>query len=325
MDTQPLHLKPPIGFSDFRELRQAEPKRLYVDKSRLISEVLRDDAKVLLFPRPRRFGKTLNLSMLRYFLEKNEQDFSELFSDLEVWRDSLARDHFQQYPTVFVTFKDIKERSFEQTFEGMREVIRQIYHEHRHILNSPLLTDEQKARYQLLLHSGGSEIIVRRALLDLTEYLSIVHNQQVVLLIDEYDTPIQQGFLKGFYDEAVDFFRNFYAAALKDNVYLFRGILSGICELLAKACFPASTIWSFALSWTRSMPPALGSLRKKPCGLQGQRINPGFEKRLNTGTMATSLAVKSYIIPGRFCGISKPAVSNPIGSQPALMSCCMNC
>ncbi len=237
MDIESLHLKPPIGFSDFRELRQAEPKRLYVDKSRFIAEVLRDDAKVLLFPRPRRFGKTLNLSMLRYFLEKYDQDLSEIFSDLVVWNDPLSRRHFQQYPTIFVTFKDIKERSFELTFEGIREVIRQVYHEHREILDSPALTAEQKDRYRLLLRSEGSEIIVRRALLDLTEYLSVTHNRQVILLIDEYDTPIQQGFLQGFYDEAVDFFRNFYAAALKDNVYLFRGVLSGILRVARESLF----------------------------------------------------------------------------------------
>ena len=162
MDAQPLALDPPIGVADFQELRRGH--RLYVDKSHLISSLLRDPAKVLLFPRPRRFGKTLNLSLLRYFLEKCDQDVSDLFCDLSVWHDAEARKHFQQYPTVFVTFKDLKERSFELTFEGVREVIRQIYHEHRSLLDAPALTPEQKERYRSLLRSEGSEIIVRNAL-----------------------------------------------------------------------------------------------------------------------------------------------------------------
>ncbi len=235
MDVQPTDLKLPIGMADFRELRQN--KRLYVDKSAFISEVLRDTAKVLLVPRPRRFGKTLNLSLLRYFLEQRDGDLSDLFRDLAVWQDPEAREHFQQYPTIFITLKDVKEGSFEDTFESIQDVIRQAYHEHRYVLDAPELTSEQKDRYRRLLRSEGSKIVVRNALRDLTEYLYLIHQKQVVLLLDEYDTPIQQAYLRGFYDEAIDFFRNFYAAALKDNVYLLRGILTGILRVARESLF----------------------------------------------------------------------------------------
>ncbi|ETX02274.1 MAG: hypothetical protein ETSY1_04185 [Candidatus Entotheonella factor] len=235
MDIPPSSIKLPIGIADFRNLR--EDKRLYVDKSAFISEVLRDHAVVLLVPRPRRFGKTLNLSLLRYFLEKRDEDLSELFDDLVVWQDVEARVHFQKYPTIFMTFKDIKEGSFEDTFEAIQDLVRQVYHEHRYVLDAPELTLEQKDRYRRLLRSEGSKIMVRNALRDLTEYLYLVHQKQVVLLLDEYDTPIQQGYLRGFYDEAIDFFRNFYAAALKDNVYLFRGILTGILRVARESLF----------------------------------------------------------------------------------------
>ncbi len=240
MNRQPTSIrspqgKLPLGMADFRELR--EDQRLYVDKSHFISEVLRDNATVLLLPRPRRFGKTLNLSLLRYFLEQREEDLSELFRDLTIWQDEEARIHFQQYPTIFITFKDIKEGSFEDTFEAMQDVIRQVYHEHRYVLDAPELTLEQKDRYQRVLRSEGSRIMVRNALRDLTEYLYIVHQKQVVLLLDEYDTPIQQGYLRGFYDDAIDFFRNFYAAALKDNAYLFCGILTGILRVARESLF----------------------------------------------------------------------------------------
>lgn len=240
MDNQSTSIKLPIGMADFRELR--EDKRLYVDKSAFISEALRDHAKILLLPRPRRFGKTLNLSLLRYFLEKRDEDLSELFDDLVVWQDVEARAHFQDYPTIFITFKDIKEGSFEDTFQAIQDLIRQVYHEHRYVLDAPELTPEQKDRYRRLLRSEGSKTMVRNALRDLTEYLYLVNQKQVVLLLDEYDTPIQQGYLRGFYDEAIDFFRNFYAAALKDNAYLFRGILTGILRVARESLFSGLNI-----------------------------------------------------------------------------------
>ncbi|MCP4593036.1 MAG: AAA family ATPase, partial [bacterium] len=222
--------KPPIGYSDFRELR--ENGRLYVDKSGLISDIVQDPAQVILFPRPRRFGKTLNLSLVRYFFERRQQDLSPLFEDLEVWGDGDARQHFQRYPTIFVTFKDVAARDFHGTLEGVREVVRQTYESHRYLLDAGSLTSEQADRYRLHLRAEASEVVLCGALRDLAELLVSHHGERVLVLIDEYDTPIQQG-----HDQVVTLFRNLFSALLKDNANVYRGILTGIFRIARESLF----------------------------------------------------------------------------------------
>ncbi|AUX30032.1 uncharacterized protein SOCE836_021270 [Sorangium cellulosum] len=133
---------PALGQSDFRELRRAGAG--YVDKTSFIGQLLADPAQVVLFPRPRRFGKTLNLSTLAYFLEKSDEDLSPLFQDLSVWSDPAARAHFQQHPILFLTFKDIKTLSYEITLEGLRRELEGLYAKHRYL--QPLLGPQQRHR-----------------------------------------------------------------------------------------------------------------------------------------------------------------------------------
>ncbi|AUX40728.1 uncharacterized protein SOCE26_021290 [Sorangium cellulosum] len=226
---------PALGQSDFRELRQAGAG--YVDKSAFVSRVLADPAQVLLFPRPRRFGKTLNLSALAYFLGRRDEDLSHLFQDLAVWNDPSARAHFQEHPVLFLTFKDIKTLSYEATLDAIRTEVRRLYSQHRALLQAGVLKPDERRHYEHMLNGAISEEDCRRSLKELSNYLARHHGRKVAILIDEYDTPIQSGYLNGFFDEVTVFFLNFFSAALKDNPSLFKGVLTGVLRVSRENLF----------------------------------------------------------------------------------------
>jgi hypothetical protein len=233
MSTQPCRF--PVGFSDFRMLREGGYR--YVDKSALIDAVIADSAQVLLVPRPRRFGKTVNLSMLRYFLEKSAEDRTHLFAGLAVASSEIARPHFQRYPVVFLTFKDVKPASFEACFERIAGVLAALYGEHREVLDSGKLAREEAALFTAILERRASLSVCTEALGLLSRLLARHHGENVVILIDEYDSPIHAGFTHGYYDEIVAFFRDFLSAGLKDNPRLFRGVLTGILRVAKESLF----------------------------------------------------------------------------------------
>ncbi|WP_437945934.1 AAA family ATPase [Sorangium sp. So ce296] len=217
---------PALGQSDFRDLRGAGAG--YVDKTSFIGQLLADPAQVVLFPRPRRFGKTLNLSTLAYFLEKRDEDLSPLFQDLAVWSDPAARAHFQQHPVLFLTFKDIKTLSYETTLEGLRSELEGLYAKHRYLLDEGALEPYERRRFERILYREATEEDCRCSLRDLSELLARHHDRKVAILIDEYDAPIQSGYLNDVLNEVTHFFRNFLSAALKDNPCLFKGVLTGV-------------------------------------------------------------------------------------------------
>ncbi|WP_437280640.1 AAA family ATPase [Sorangium sp. So ce375] len=224
-----------LGQSDFRELRRAGAG--YVDKTPFIGQLLADPAQVVLFPRPRRFGKTLNLSTLAYFLGKRDEDLSPLFQDLAVWSDPAAREHFQQYPALFLTFKDIKTLSYETTLEAIRTDVQRLYSQNQYLLQSDALRPDERRHFEHMLLGEISEEDCRGSLRELSDYLARHHGQKVAILIDEYDTPIQSGYLNGFLDEITLFFRNFFFAAFKDNPSLFKGALTGVLRVARENLF----------------------------------------------------------------------------------------
>lgn len=232
--------RPAIGPSDFRSLRNE--RRLYLDKSRLISLLLRDAGTVLLFPRPRRFGKTLNMTMLRCFFERSPDPAVRaatwsLFEGLEVAADAEARPHFARYPTIAISLKDVRARNYRDMLGDVREELRRAYDAHRELLGS--LPAERGARFQALLDGRcEDEAILRRALGGLSADLAQRWGERCVVLIDEYDTPLQHAYDHGYYDEAVDFFRGFYSAVLKDNDQnLSRGVLTGVLRVARESLF----------------------------------------------------------------------------------------
>jgi len=225
----------PIGISDFRILR--EGGFVYVDKTGLIEEVLDAGAQAMLVPRPRRFGKTLNLSMLRYFLEKSPEDRSALFTGLAVASSAIARPHFQRYPVIFLSFKDIKPRSWGDCLAGMAHVLAGAFAEHSYLLTEGALDAADAMLFTALRErrAGQPDLVI--ALRLLSRLLAQHHRERVVILLDEYDTPIHAGYTNRYYDDVVAFFRDFLSGGLKDNTHLFKGVLTGILRVARESLF----------------------------------------------------------------------------------------
>lgn len=228
-----------VGHSDFGALRRSGAR--YVDKTMFIVDVLRNGAQVLLFTRPRRFGKTMNQSALRYFLEQSSEDRRELFEDLLVWRDAAARGHFQAYPVVDLTFKDVKARTWPACLESIRRKVANLFDEHRGVL-AGALSQQERERFTAVLEKRAEPAELVQALRLLSAILARHRGAPVVILIDEYDTPIISGYLhdghdEGYYDNAVEFFRNFLSEGLKDNPHLIKGVLTGVLRVAKESLF----------------------------------------------------------------------------------------
>jgi hypothetical protein len=224
-----------IGESDFRTLRESGFD--IVDKTAFISEVLEDASKVLLFPRPRRFGKTTNLSMLGHFLRKTSADLSHVFEGLEVSRDERAMKHFQKYPVIAVSFKDVKAKTWPEARAGIVEQIASTYRAHRSLFDKPIVDDAMRHKFQQLLAGELPDNDLAHTFKWLSQALYEYHGERVVILIDEYDTPLHTGYLNGYFDEIATFFRTFFSACLKDNNALFKGVLTGILRVAKENMF----------------------------------------------------------------------------------------
>jgi hypothetical protein len=225
----------PIGVSDFRTLRETGLR--YVDKTSFVADVLDTPNAALLFPRPRRFGKTLNLSTLRCFIEKAPEDARPLFAGLTIEQRPEAWAHFQRYPVIFMTFKDIKASSFALALSAIRREITAAYQHHRYLLEGDALDEQEKRYFIEILRGEGDETLYWRSLRSLSALLHRCHGEKVAILIDEYDTPIHAGFGAGYYDAVVQFFRNFLSGGLKDNPHLWKGVLTGILRIAKESIF----------------------------------------------------------------------------------------
>lgn len=220
-----------LGQSDFVTVREAG--YLYVDKSAFVHEVLTAPAQMMLYPRPRRFGKTLNLSMLHAFFEIGP-DRSALFEDLEIWRDAASRAHFQRHPVIKLTFKDVKQRAWPDALIAIGRVLSSEVARHSAALDDPRLAASLRARLEAVRDRTGD---LTSMLLDLSEALAHHHGERVVLLIDEYDAAILTAWEHGYYDDAVAFFRALLSPGLKDNPFVFKGVLTGILRVARESLF----------------------------------------------------------------------------------------
>ena len=263
----------PIGVSDFRKLRRAG--LAYVDKTALVVEVMTTGAEVLLFARPRRFGKTLNLSTLRCFLERSDEDATAWFDGLDVWRagDEL-RAHFQRYPVIFVSFKDVKAASFDDCLAAVKLVIRAELERHADAV-LPVVSAASRGSYQRLCDGSADRAAYERSLLTLSELLARAYGENVVILIDEYDTPIHAGLTHGYYEQAIRFFRNLLSAGLKDNVHLQRGVLSGILRLAQESVFSGLNNPAVYTVTSRRLPTAFGFTAEEVAALAEERDQSG--------------------------------------------------
>jgi len=231
----------PKGYSDFRKLRL--DSKVYVDKSFLVHRVLNDSSEVILIPRPRRFGKTLNLSMLRYFFEKLPQaqeqaERKALFDGLKITQDAKSMQHFGQYPVLFVSFKDIKGcHSWNDMYDKIKNLLPDLYLQYLYLSESSILNEVELKKFRAVFKRQASKAVLEDSLKDLCLYLKKMHQKNVLLLIDEYDTPMHEAYLGGYHQDAMPFFRNFLSAALKDNNSIFRVVLTGIMRVAKESIF----------------------------------------------------------------------------------------
>lgn len=229
-------LKPlPIGVSDFKS---ATTNYYYVDKTLMIRDFLDAKPMVSLFTRPRRFGKTLNMDMLRVFFEKTAENTSIYFKDKQIWRcGEYYTKHQGQYPVIFLTFKDVKCSTWSETFQKIRKIISLEFIRHEELENSTKLSSYEKEQYHLLAGESANEIDYQMSLQLLSLLLHKHYGKECIIIIDEYDTPIQQGHICDFYLKTINFMCNLFSGGLKDNSHLAFGFLTGILRVAKESIF----------------------------------------------------------------------------------------
>lgn len=225
----------PIGVSDFKS---ATTNYYYVDKTLLIRDFLNAIPMVSLFTRPRRFGKILKMDMLRVFFEKTPEDTSIYFKDKYIWQcGDYYTKHQGQYPVIFLSFKDVKCSSWQETFQKISKLISLEFMRHNELESSSVLSSYEKEQYHRFASENINEVDCQMGLQLLSLLLHKHYDKECVIIIDEYDTPIQQDHLCEFYNEIVDFMRNFFSGGLKDNPHLAFGFLTGILRVAKESIF----------------------------------------------------------------------------------------
>ena len=222
-----------IGVSDFKKIIEGD--FYYFDKTKLIEEIINDGSEVKLFARPRRFGKTLNMSMLKYFFDiKNREENKEIFKDLYIEKTEAFKEQ-GQYPVIFLSLKDLKALTWEQMEKAIKSAISRLFSEYKYLLND--LDKFDTLTFENILLKNTELEDLKEALKFLTRILYEKYNKKVVVLIDEYDSPLVSAYINGYYEKAKDFFKTFYSTVLKDNSYLQMGVLTGIIRVIKAGIF----------------------------------------------------------------------------------------
>ena len=225
-----------IGTSDFRKLRTLN--YYYIDKSMYIKDIIDNASEVALITRPRRFGKTLNMSMLRYFFDCDIKDSREMFDGLKIMEQGEKyTSKLGAYPCIYMTLKDVNVPSYERMITGFKSAVLDAYREHRYLLDSDKIYDDEKARINDIYYIREDEDTLVKSIKELSGYLYRHHNKPVMLFIDEYDVPIQAAYVEGYYEQAIKFLKNFYATTFKDNPYLGKTVLTGVSRVAKESIF----------------------------------------------------------------------------------------
>ena len=223
-----------IGNQDFEKMIQRNC--FYVDKTSFIKEWWENEDEVTLITRPRRFGKTLNMSMLKFFFSNKYADRGELFEGLEIWEDEKYREIQGTYPVIFFSFAKIKQTTYKETIEKIKKIIFDLYQEYAFIGKWNGLTDKEKENFNNISYDM-SDVIAQEAIVDLSNYLSRYYGKKVIILLDEYDTPMQEAYVNGYWEELVAFTRSMFNAVFKSNPYLERAIMTGITRVSKESIF----------------------------------------------------------------------------------------
>ena len=225
--------KLPIGISNFKDI--IEKNYYYFDKTKFIENILEDGSQVKLFTRPRRFGKTLNMSMLKYFFDvKNKDENRKLFEGLNISKSEYF-DMQGNFPVISVSFKKYQEKDWKNGFDMIKDIISGLYDEFEFVKEK--LSTRKKKKFDSILMEEANLANWKNSLADLSNYLYDFYGKKVIVLIDEYDQPIINSYIEGYYDETIDFFKSFYGSVLKDNEYLEMGVMTGILRVAKENIF----------------------------------------------------------------------------------------
>ena len=231
-----------IGVSDFKLLRSSsnllKQSSFYIDKTLFIKDLLIDGTPVSVFTRPRRFGKTLNLSMLKCFFDIQEaQENRSLFDGLNIFENANAMEYQGQYPVISFTFKDLKGNTHDEFLASLKDLILTCYEEHLYLLTSSKLNYIDQRKLAPYFTNDLSSVEIRNAFKTLSAMLRKHHNQQVIILLDEYDTPLTEAYVNDYYDQTIAVMRGFLGATFKDNSNLFKGIITGVTRVAKESLF----------------------------------------------------------------------------------------
>ena len=226
-----------IGIQNFDKIR--EEKYFYIDKTDFIREWWESGDDVTLITRPRRFGKTLNMSMLHQFFSVDYKERGDLFEGLSIWKDEKYRHLQGTYPVISLSFARVKEREYLSTKQRICTLIAELYNAHWYLLESNVLKENEKKDYIKITEEKGNmpEVIATSAIHNLSDYLSRYYGKKVIILMDEYDTPMQEAYVNGFWDEIVSFTRSLFNSTFKTNPYLERAIMTGITRVSKESIF----------------------------------------------------------------------------------------
>ena len=223
-----------IGNQSFESIREKD--NFYVDKTLFIREWWDSDDAVTLITRPRRFGKTLNMNMLECFFSNKYKDRGDLFEGLEIWNDEKYRELQGTYPVIFLSFASIKQVRYDETVIKIKDELIRIYNEYDYIMKSGIYNANEKMQYQSVC-VGMSDTVAQEALKNLSNYLSRYYGKKVIILLDEYDTPMQEAYVNGYWEELVGFTRSLFNSTFKTNPYLERAIMTGITRVSKESIF----------------------------------------------------------------------------------------
>ena len=228
--------KIPIGIDSFNEI--ISDNYYFADKSLFIKDIIEDGSKVLLIPRPRRFGKSLNMSMLKYFFtSKNAEKNRELFNGLKIEKETEIMKLQGKYPLIYISFKDVKESSWENCYSNTKDLIQSLFDEFNYVLESPKLSKFEKIKFDDILLGQGNKSNYESSLKFLSKLLYNYHGVKPIILIDEYDQALITAHTNGYFKEAMNFYRNFLSSGLKDNENFERAILTGILRVAKESIF----------------------------------------------------------------------------------------
>ena len=223
-----------IGNQSFESMRERD--NFYVDKTSFIKEWWENEDIVTLITRPRRFGKTLNMNMLECFFSNKYKDRGDLFEGLDIWKEEKYCKLQGTYPVIFLSFADVKQNNYEETIQKIKKIIFDIYQKYDFLKDWEGLTDKEKTAFRNI-DCVMSDIVAQGAIKDLSDYLSRYYGKKVIILLDEYDTPMQEAYVSGYWEELVAFTRSMFNATFKTNPYLERAIMTGITRVSKESIF----------------------------------------------------------------------------------------